>query len=194
MMLVDLSDYAVTEIVDRQAVLPNLSGTNNVGPRVSTDGRWLAFVVTSPNNDNMLNVLDLSNPTTPPIAVSAGSRNDVISDMAFSANGERLIFIAGSPDTGRNADNSLIAIDLSSGSDFRIKRGRFAPGLAVSPDGTEVVAMDFQVLEDERQPPYLNLVEINVDTSETTLLFEGAEIVDGEVTNQQFALPLSWRP
>jgi hypothetical protein len=154
----------------------------------------LAFVVTSPNNDNMLNVLDLSDPTTPPIAVSAGSRNDVISDMAFSANSERLIFIAGSPDTGRNADNSLIAIELSSGSDFRVKRGRFAPGLAVSPDGTEVVAMDFQVLEDERQPPYLNLVEINVDTSETTLLFEGAEIVDGEVTNQQFALPLSWRP
>lgn len=194
LMTISLGDYATSEIVERQAVFPNLGGTHNVGPRLSPDGRWMAFVVTSPNNDNTLNVIDMDDPAAPPITVSAGSRNDVISDMVFSANNQRLIFIAGSPDTGRNADNSLIAIDLENGSDFRIKRGRFAPGLAVAPDGSRVVAMDYQVLEDERQPPYLNLVEINVDTSETILLFEGAEIVEGEVTNQQFALPVSWRP
>ena len=54
--------------------------------------------------------------------------------------------------------------------------------------------MDYQVVEDEREPPFLNLVEINIDTSETVLLFEGADVVDGEVTNQRFAMPLSWRP
>ncbi len=192
-MVVNLSDLSTTEVVQRQAVLPTFSGAPNAFPMISPDGRWLAVVVTSVNNDNTLNVIDLNDPGTPPIVLSAGSRNDVISAMSFSADSQKLIFIAGSPGTGRNADNSLVALDLNTGSDFRIKRGRFAPGLAVSPDGSAVVAMDYQVLEDERQPPYLNLVSINVDTSETVLLFEGAEIVDGEVTNQRFAFPLSWR-
>ena len=141
-----------------------------------------------------LNVIDLNDPTVPPIAVSAGSRNDVISTMAFTPDSHRLIFIAGSADTGRNANNSLVALDLNTGSDFRIKRGRFAPGLAIAPDSSAVVVMDYQVLEDEGQPPYLNLVEVDVETSETTLLFEGATLVDGAVTEQRFALPLRWLP
>lgn len=194
LMGVSLADMSTFEVIGRQAVFPNLSGTRNATPLFSPDGRWLALVVTSPGNENTLNVIDLNAPTAPPIAISAGSANDVIVDMAFSANSQKLIFIAGSGGIGRNADNSLVALDLTSGSDFRIKRGRFAPGLAVSPDSSAVVAMDYQVVEDERQPPFLNLVEINIDTSETVLLFEGADVVDGEVANQRFAMPLSWRP
>jgi len=193
-MGINLSDFSTFEVIERQAVFPNLAGTRNAAPLLSPDGRWLALVVTTPNNENTLNVLGLSDPTTPPITISAGSANDVISDMAFSADSERLIFIAGSPDTGRNADNSLIALDLESGNDFRIKRGRFAPGIAVAPDGSAVVAMDFAVVEDEREPPFLNLVSIDIETSETVLLFEGADIVDGKVTDQRFAMPISWRP
>jgi hypothetical protein len=193
LMTLNLGDSSTAEVIQNQAVYPTLSGGPNAFPSVSPDGRWLALVTTSPNNDNTLNVIDLNDPTAAPITVSAGSTGDVISSMAFSGDGQRLIFIAGSPDTGRNANNSLVALDLETGSDFRIKRGRFAPGLAVAPDGSAVVAMDYQVLEDEREPPYLNLVKINVDTSETVLLFEGAEIVDGKVTNPQFAVPISWR-
>ena len=193
-MGVNLEDFSTFEVVERQAVFPNLAGTRNAAPLLSPDGGWLALVVTSPNNENTLNVFDLSAPDLPPISISAGSTNDVISDMAFSADSQQLIFIAGSPDTGRTADNSLIALDLSSGNDFRIKRGRFAPGIVVAPDGSSVVAMDFEVVEDERQPPFLNLVSINIETSETVLLFEGADIVDGEVTNRRFAMPISWRP
>ena len=194
LMGVNLEDFSTFEIIERQAVFPNLAGTTNAAPLLSPDGNWLALVVTTPNNDNTLNVFDLTAPDTPPISISAGSTNDVISDMAFSADSEQLIFIAGSPDTGRNADNSLIALDLSSGNDFRIKRGRFAKGITVSPDGSAVVAMDFEVVEDERQPPFLNLVSIDIETSETVLLFQGADIVEGEVTNQRFAMPISWRP
>ena len=190
---VNLDDFSTTEVIQNQVVYPTLSGGQNAFPTVSTDGRWLALVKTSLNNDNVLNVIDLNDPSAAPITISAGSRNDVIADMVFSGDSQRLIFIAGSSDTGRNTNNSLVALDLETGSDFRIKRGRFAPGLAVAPDGSSVVAMDYQVLEDEREPPYLNLVEINVDTSETVLLFEGAEIVDGKVTNPQFAVPISWR-
>jgi WD40 repeat protein len=194
LMTVNLENASTAEVIQNQAVFPTLSGGANAFPAVSPDGRWLALVTTSPNNDNQLNVIDLNDPSTPPITVSAGSQGDVISSMVFSGDSQHLIFIAGSPDTGRNTNNSLVALDLNTGSDFRIKRGRFAPGLAVAPDGSAVVAMDYQVLEDEREPPYLNLVKINVETSETVLLFEGAEIVDGKVTNPQFAMPVSWRP
>lgn len=193
LMTLNLEDATMAEVIQNQAVYPTLSGGPNAFPVVSPDGRWLALVTTSPNNNNTLNVIDLEDPTAAPITVSAGSTGDVISSITFSGDSQRLIFIAGSPGTGRNANNSLVALDLDTGSDFRIKRGRFAPGLAVAPDGSSVVAMDYQVLEDEREPPYLNLVKINVDTSETVLLFEGAEIVDGKVTNQQFAVPISWR-
>lgn len=192
-LAVNLNDLSTSEVIQQQAVFPTFSGSPHAFPAVSPDGRWLAMVVTSPNNDNTLTVIDLTEPDAAPISVSAGGRNDVISVMQFSDDSQYLVFVAGSPDTGRNANNSLVALDLSTGSDFRIKRGRFAPALAVAPDGSSVIAMDYQVLEDERQPPYLNLVEIDVETSETTLLFEGAEIVNGEVTNQQFAVPLSWR-
>jgi hypothetical protein len=193
LLTVNLDDLSTSTIIERQAVFPTLNQGSNVFPLVSPDSRWLALVVTSPSNDNTLHVYDLQDLTVAPITVSAGSRNDIIADMAFSADSNWLIFIAGSESTGRNADNSLIALDLNAGSDFRIKRGRFARGLAVSPDGSKVVVQDAEVLEDEREPTYLNLVEIDVNTSETALLFEGADIVEGKVTNQRFAKPLIWR-
>jgi WD40 repeat protein len=191
--LVNMADLSTSVLVEQQVVFPTLNQGSNAFPLISPDGRWLAVVVTTPNNDNTLNVYDLNDPSAAPITVSAGSRNDIISDMIFSPDSQRLVFIAGSESTGRTADNSLIALDLNSGSDFRVKRGRFARGLAMAPDGSAVAVMDAQVLEDERQPPFLNLFAINIDTSETTLLYEGADVVDGEVTNQRFAKPLSWR-
>ncbi|MBZ0300254.1 MAG: hypothetical protein K8J31_10950 [Anaerolineae bacterium] len=193
-MVVQLADLSISEVIQRQAVYPTLSGAPNAFPVVSPDGRWLAVVVTSVNNDNTLNVIDLSAPATPPITLSAGSRNDLITTMAFSADSQRLIFIAGAAGLGRDAGNSLVALDLDSGSDFRIKRGHFARGFAIAPDGSAVAAMDYELPEDEREPAYLNLVKIDIDTSETTLLAEGADVVDGKVTNQRFAMPLSWRP
>jgi Tol biopolymer transport system component len=192
-MRVNLEDLSTSVLVDQQAVYPTLNQGANAFPLTSPDGRWLALVTTSPNNENTLRIFDLNDLSVAPISISAGSQNDIIADMAFSDDSQRLIFIAGSESTGRTADNSLIAVDLSTGSEFRIKRGRFARGLAVAPDGSAVVAMDAQVLEDERQPPWLDTILVNVDTSETVTLFTGADIVEGEVTNQRFAKPLSWR-
>lgn len=193
LVAVDLATLTPQTLVERQVVMPTFSGMSNAAPVLSLDGSWLAVVATTPNNENTLHIFDLTNPSLAPITYSAGSRNDVISAMAFTPDNRRLVFIAGSADTGRNSNNSLIAIDLASGSDLRIRRGRFASGLALSPSGNSVVAMDYQVVDDERQPPYLNLVNINIDTSEVNLIFEGAEVVDGQVTDQHFALPLSWR-
>jgi hypothetical protein len=166
-----------------------MNAGSNAFPERSADGRWLALVSTTPNAENSLLVFDLADLSVAPIMLSAGSAGDVILDMAFSCINERLFFIAG----GANGDNSLVAVDLSNGSDFRVRRGRFAPGIAVAPDGRTVVAMDWQVLEDETEPPYLNTVQIDVDSGAVTTLFEGADIVEGEVTNQRFAMPISWR-
>jgi Tol biopolymer transport system component len=191
---VNINSMETTNLIPQQAVMATESGAPNAFPRFSPDGRWFAFVVTSPNNDNVLTVLDLSDSSAAPITAEAGSRNDVISDMAFSADSQHLIFISGTGGGGRDANNSLSAIDLSTGSSSRLKRGHFAPGLAVSPDGTTVAALDYQVLEDEKEPPYLNLITINADSGDTATLFEGATLVEGKVTDQRFAYPLAWRP
>lgn len=187
---VNLSDMSINVPLERQAVFPTLAGGANAFPRLSPDGNWLATVVTSPSNDNAVYVWDLADPSATPVIFEAGSRGDTISSMLFTPNSRRLILVAGG-DNG--ADNALIGLDLTSGNNFRIARGSFAQGLVMSPNGTEVAVMDWQELEDPQEPSWLNLVAINVDSSEVITLFEGAEIVDGKVTNMQFAYPLVWR-
>ncbi len=189
LMWVDLSDLSTKVLVDKEAVYPTLNGAENAFPQRSPDGRWLALVTTTSNRENMLHIYDLDDLSIAPVSLSAGSPGDIVASMAFSTDSQRLFFVAGSPDS----DNSLVAVDLENGSDFRVKRGRFAPNMAVAPDGSAVVALDWQVLEDEKQPHYLNTVQIDVDSGATITLFEGADIVDGEVENQRFASPLSWR-
>lgn len=191
---VNSATMETANLVPERATMPTLSGAPNAFPRFSPDGRWLALVVASSNNTNTLTILDLSDTSAAPITIPAGSPNDVISDMAFSADSKRLVFIGGSAGGGRNTNNSLSAVELSTGSNFRIKRGHFAPGLTVSPDGSRVAVLDYQLPEDTAQPPYLNLMTINIDSGETATLFEGAALVDGKVTDQRFAYPLAWRP
>ena len=53
--------------------------------------------------------------------------------------------------------------------------------------------MEWQQVEDPKEPLYLNLVTVDIESSAVTTLWEGAEIVDGKVTNQRFAYPLAWR-
>jgi WD40 repeat protein len=166
------------------------SGGKNAFPRVSPDGRWLAIVVTSPNNENQLQVWDTSDPSVAPIILKAGSKDDTISSMEFTPDSSRLLVIAGGSDT---ADNSLIAIELASGNDFRIARGHFGGSLTISPDGKEVALLDWQKPEDPKQPAYANTVIIGVDSSDEAILYKGADIVDGKVTNLRFAAPLVWR-
>src|SRR5690606_2926465 len=81
LMTLHLEDATMAEVIQNQAVYPTLSGGPNAFPVVSPDGRWLALVTTSPNNNNTLNVIDLEDPTAAPITVSAGSTGDVISSI-----------------------------------------------------------------------------------------------------------------
>ncbi|MBC6935478.1 MAG: hypothetical protein DWB42_06525 [Chloroflexi bacterium] len=185
---INLADLSVSNVIEKQAVMPNFGGAPNAFPQLSPDARWLAMVVTTPNNENTLNIVDLANPGVAPITLSAGSRGDVLSAMVFTADSARLFAVAGGVDS---ADNSLFSVDLATGSSSRLSRGRFGNGLAVI--GSVVAVPDWQIPDDPKEPAYLNMVVINADGGEKATWFTGADIVDGKVTNQRFAFPLAWR-
>ena len=187
---VDFNSMTISVPIQSQAVFPSYSTAANALPRFSPDGRWLALVVTSPNNDNQLVALDLTQPNTTPITISAGSRGDLISGMVFTPDSQQIIYVAGDTNGG---DNTLLALNLAVGSERRIARGHFGSDLAVSPDGTEVVLLDWKRVETPREPMYADLVRVELATQALTTLLPGAQIVDGRVTNPQTAVPLMWR-
>jgi hypothetical protein len=182
-----MSDMSIAVPIARQVVFPTYSGVGHALPE-SRNG-WLAAVVTSPTNENSLYALHLANLNEPPIVISAGSRDDTISGMAFTPDASHLLFVSGGVNSG---NNSLVSLDLASGSDLRVTRGRFGAGLVLSPSGTEAALLDWQVVEDPQEPPYANLVAVDLASGTATTLFEGADVVDGKVTNQRFAYPLAW--
>jgi hypothetical protein len=188
---VGISDMSLTDVIDKQVIMPTVNGAANAFPQVSPDGKWLAVVVTTPNNENTLNVYNLSDTAAAPITLEAGSRGDTVSSMAFTANSQRLIVVAGGD---KSANNALIGIDLSSGNNFRISRGRYAPAMALSPDGTQVALLDWIIPEDPKEPAYTETVIINIDNSEKATLYTGAEFgADGKITKETFIAPLIWK-
>jgi hypothetical protein len=195
LVAVDMANISADNVlIPNNAVMPRFDPkpydfAKNAGPVVSPDGRWLAIVTNTPNSEATVYVFDMNDPALEPVMVPIGRRGDSVSEMAFSPDSKRLVFVAGGNDGG---ENSLFAVDLESGSDFRVKRGRYGHG-AVSSDSKAVALMEWQQVEDPKQPLYLNLVMVDIESSATATLWEGAEIVDGEVTNQRFIYPLAWR-
>lgn len=188
--MADLSDMTISTSVERQMVLPGIIGSANAAPRISPDGRWLAMVVTSPDNDNQIVAISLAEPAMPPIAISAGSRGDAISGLKFTRDSQQVVYIAGATQGG---DNALLLLNLALGSERRVVRGHFDSAIAVSPDGTAVALLDWQQVEQPRQPMYTNLVLYDLATSAGTTLFTGADVLAGEVANLRTAVPLTWR-
>ncbi|MEO1286748.1 MAG: hypothetical protein AAFV93_03195 [Chloroflexota bacterium] len=182
-----------TELLNRSGVMPSVSDlpydANNATARLSPNGQYLALVVNTPDNDATLNVYDLSDPSLPPIALDAGDRGDTIGDMVFNSTSDRLFYVAGSDEGG---NNSLFALDLTTGTETRIRRGRYAQ-LVVSPDGNNVAAMNW-VEFDPEEPRYLTLEVIDVNSTAPTVIYVGGEQdEEGDLINQSFAYPLAWR-
>ena len=185
-----ISDLSPTAIVERQIVMPANTTPANALPALSLDGKMMAVVETSTGNSNMLKLFDLTNFEVAPIELPAGSAGDTISAMEFAPDGSSLYAVVGG-DEGDN--NAIVAINTTNGADFRVERGRFNNRMVVSPGGSEIVIADWQILEDPNEPPYLNLVALEVDSGASTTLFEGAVIEEGKVVEQSFAVPLAWR-
>lgn len=177
-------------LIAANAIMPKFDNTpydleENAIPVFSPDGRWLALVTNTPNRDALLVVVDLADGTFR--SVSAGSRGDLIAALTFTPDNKRLVFVSGS-----STDNALWGIELPAGTTFRIKRGRYSEGV-ISPDSAVGAFMEWQTVEDTRQPAYLTLSLVNITSGESQTVFQGATIVDGKVTEQKFAYPLSWR-
>ncbi|MBZ0286573.1 MAG: hypothetical protein K8I30_03090, partial [Anaerolineae bacterium] len=190
---VGVADMSLADVVERQVVMPTFSGGANAFPQVSPDGKWLAAVVTSPNNQNVLNIYNLADPAVAPIVLEAGSAGDTISSFAFTNNSQRLIVVAGGD---KSANNALIGVDLATGNNFRISRGRFGSSLAVSPDGSQVAVLDWTIPEDPKEPAYTSTVIINIDNSEKAELYTGMVLgADGKIDKEKltFIAPLVWK-
>jgi len=159
-------------------------------PVLSYDGRWLAVVSKSPNNDYAVNILDLTAPDNSPITIGAGNRGDVISAMRFSANNQRLFYITGGHSTN---NNSLFYVDIASGTETRVIRGRYTGDILLSPDGNSAALMEWELTETPRQPNILHVSLVNIGNGQSSRLFSGGTLADGVVTGSRFAYLLWWR-
>lgn len=158
-------------------------------PARSPDGRWLAITSNSANNDAAIHILDLHAPDLPPITLPAGSRGDTILALSFSQDSRRLLFVAGG--SGIN-NNSLFSVDLNTGVDTRVIRGRYTQ-MVLSPDGSVAALSEWQIPSVARQPAYLNLMIVNLATNQSAALVQGARVTEGIVSDQHFVYPLAWR-
>lgn len=182
------ADNDVRVAVDRQVLMPTFRGATNAEPRQSYDRSWLAFTMTSPNNDNNLYALDLVNTDNPPIIIRAGARNDLISSLAFTPDNASVIYTAGSANGG---DNSVFALDLASGTAARVRRGNFGRALVVSHDGEHAVVNEWVSVQDGTQTrTYQALRLINLQTNTEITLFEDT---DSPANARISAIPLGWR-
>lgn len=187
--MINLSDLSINDVLEQQAVMATYNGAANAFPRLSPNGEWMAAVVTSPDNTNTITIWNLVDPTVPPIKVDAGSSGDTVSSMEFAPDGTRLMAIVGGDNS---ANNSLVAIDLTSGTSNRMARGRFGKGFVVSPDGTQAALLDWQVPADPKDPAYTLTSIITFNTGEVRPVFTGATLVEGKATDQKFAFPMRW--
>ncbi len=186
-----MADGTTTIVMRQQVVVAAVDPPPNAPLTISPDHNWVALVVTSPNGrENTLRLISLVDPTAAAIETPAGGQGDTVRYMAFTRDSSKLVYVAG------GNDNSLLMVDLTSSapSPLRVRRGNYSQWATLSPDGTEIAILEFQIQPDDvRGPDYLNLQIVNLDTSEVTTIFEGGEVVDGEVTNAQFAAPIHWR-
>jgi len=190
--LVEMTGMSMTPVIQRNIIMPRYTtapfADENHPTIQSPNGVWLSMVRNTADNDATLNLYDLSQPSLPPIELSAGARRDQIIEMEFTPDNNRLIYVAG----GNNGnDNSLWGVDLASGNNFRIRRGKYGWGV-ISPDGGRIALMNWVPTEGNK-PPYATLVVVDIESTTETLLFQGGEVVNGDLTGVRFALPIAWR-
>ena len=190
-----LTESDAGEDITESAVMPRLTSRlynpeDNALPVVSPDGRWVAMVSNTVNNDVAINIFDLVNPDNPPLILNPVNRGDTISSIGYTPDSATLLFVAG----GSNGDNnSLFGVSLEDGVDERLIRGRYGHVIAAA-TGDFAILTEWRVLTDPREPSYLNLITMDLNDPDTTeVLFEGADIVNDSVTSQRFIYPLAWR-
>lgn len=180
----------VSAVMPRQPINRVYDYTIASAPVISYDGRWLGVVSKTPNNDYSVNIIDLTAPDSFPISISAGNRGDIISAMRFSANNQRLFYLAGGHS---GASTSLFYADVITGTETRVIRGGYTGDILLSPDGNSAAITEWQLTQTPRQPNILHVSLVNIGNGQSTRLFNGGDFADGLVTNSRFAYLLWWR-
>lgn len=184
-------------VVERAALMPRYAArtfmlAREVGPIFSRDGKWLALAVANANLTPVVTVLNLVNPSDPPITITAGERGQGIPFMAFAPDSSRLYYLVGG---GDGEENALFVLDMQTTTERRILRGRFGGGV-VSPDGKSIALMQWKQTEEARPRTYVDLVIVPGDgeNPEAKTLYSG--LITGEggaVAGRRWAYPLTWR-
>jgi hypothetical protein len=179
----------ITSVFENNGIMPRISKlpyqSGNHSNLVSPDGRLLALVRNDADNDASVIMIDLSAPELPPIEISAGDRGNIVSELLFTPDSSKLIFVAG------NETSAVYTLDTITGANDRLNRGRYGQGV-MSPDGTKVALINRETYS-ERQPPYDTLVVLDIIEGFESQVFIGGEVVDARINNQQFIYPLAWR-
>ena len=189
-LLTDPDNGVANTQVDSYAIMPRFSNTpyaydNNHPPVLSTKGNFLALSRSDPNNVVSVYLLDMNSPELS-LDFPEPDRGNRVSEILFSQDSRQVIYVAGG--SGGNS-NSVFGINLETGNNFRIRRGRYGQGV-ISPDGEKLALMNWQLFG--ANPVYLSLVILDIESTAENLIFEGAEIIDDEPKNLRFAYPLMW--
>ncbi len=168
---------------------PTYSRSFQAIPAHSPDGRYLAVVTSSPDNDNTLHVIDLNTPSADPVTASGGNRGDNIFFTAFTPDNASVYYIAG----GANGDdNTLYRLDVAGGGAQTVLRGNFSDWARLSPDGNQLAVAEWRAPIRPRGPAFLDTVLIHLADGSRSVLYEGVADEDAEEINYRFALPLYW--
>jgi hypothetical protein len=184
----DIVNPSVNVVAERFAVMPGVSASTNNAPVISNDGRYLAFVTNDGNAKAALYVTDLTNLSLPPVVIEVGDRGDSVNEMIMTPDSRRLFYVSGVADSG---NNSTFLLDLTTGTSNRLARGRFGNGV-MNADGSQVALLSYVTVDDEPNP-YQTIVVMNVNDGAQTTIYEGAQVVEGEIQNSETLRLVAWR-
>ncbi|MBN2471249.1 MAG: hypothetical protein JXN59_11035 [Anaerolineae bacterium] len=167
LVLVSLEDNTIT-LVTEGVTVDSAPGGRARHLRLSPDGRFLAYVSSTANNEHFLHRLALDG-SIEPVTISAGPRGDAISMFAWRPDGG-LAFVAGGVD-GQN--NSLFLLPAGEDEAQRVARGNFLRDSGVATDSAVMLLEHVEPDDDYRQPA-ANLVQVGFDGARVVLV-EGRE-------------------
>ncbi len=145
------------------------------------DGRSVAYVSSTANNEFMLHRLALDGSTVP-VSISAGARGETISTFFFHPDGG-LLYVAGGAD---GVDNALWLLPAGADEPERVIRGRFLRDAGLATGEMALLLEYVPADEDNDLPEAANLVTIALGSRSR------AALVDGRAVGA-WAYPLAWR-
>ncbi|MFC1960033.1 TolB family protein [Chloroflexota bacterium] len=178
LVLAALAENTVT-LVSENVMVDALPGGRSYNMQLSPDGKLLAFVSKTPNNENAIHRLSLDG-SYEPLTLSAGARNDEVSSFAFRPD-NGLVYIAGGVD-GR--DNSMMLLPVTATEPQRLTRGEFLRDNLVVTDDV-ALALNFIAPDDDYKDPAADLLRVS-NEGMTAVVVDGRQSV-------AVAHPLWWR-